>query len=332
MRFKSVLLTNWPNIMSYTVILEPEQYSPSALALYAKLGSVSSERLPGERQAEELADARVIVIRLGRVTKELLDKVPNLQVIASPTTGLNHIDLEDVERRGIKIVSLKGRRDITEKVYTTSEHTVALLLSLIRRIPGFNQHVLQGGWDRQRFIGSEISGKTVGIVGCGRLGIRVAEILHAMGARIVGTDPYQSKDKIPSWIEMLSEKDLLQQSDIISLHVDLRPENEHMFSKEQFQAMKPGAFFVNTSRGQLVDESALLDALRSDRLAGAAIDVMDNEDPEGEHLKQNPLVEYAQTHENLLLTPHIGGATKESMAMTEDAIALEVLAVLGHST
>ncbi len=148
MRFKSVLLTNWPNIMSYTVILEPEQYSPSALALYAKLGSVSSERLPGERQAEELADARVIVIRLGRVTKELLDKVPNLQVIASPTTGLNHIDLEDVERRGIKIVSLKGRRDITEKVYTTSEHTVALLLSLIRRIPGFNQHVLQGGWDQ----------------------------------------------------------------------------------------------------------------------------------------------------------------------------------------
>lgn len=316
--------------MSYTVILEPENYSPSALRLYEKLGTVSSKRLAEAERAEALRDAHVMVIRLGKVTKAILDEAPNLEVIASPTTGLNHIDLDEVERRGIKIVSLKGRRDITEKVYATSEHTVALLLALIRRIPGFQNHVTAGGWDRQRFIGSEISGKTVGIVGCGRLGIRVAEILHAMGAHLVGTDPHQAKEKIPSFVEMVSEKDLLQQSDMVSLHVDLRPENEHMFSKEQFDAMKRGAFFVNTSRGQLVDESALLDALRSGTLAGAAIDVMDNEDPQGAHLIENPLVEYAKAHENLILTPHIGGATKESMAMTEDAIASEVLNVLGH--
>ncbi len=317
--------------MSTVVILEPEHYSEEALRLYGRLGSVSAERFAEDRRAKELADARVLVIRLGKITKETLDLAPKLEVIASPTTGLNHIDMEEVERRGIKIVSLKGRRDITEKIYATSEHTIALLFALIRRIPSFHQHVIGGGWDRQRFIGSEVSGKTIGIVGCGRLGIRVAEILKAMGAHVVGTDPYQAKEHIPSFIEMLSEKELLERSDIVSLHVDLRSDNEHMFGESQFAAMKPGAYFINTSRGQLVDERAMLVALESGRLAGAATDVMDNEDPKGAHLSGNSLIEYAQAHENVIITPHIGGATKESMAMTEDAIALEVLNTLGVS-
>ena len=316
--------------MSRVVILEPENYSPSALDMYSRLGSVSAKRLQEDELMSELQDAEVLVIRLGKIGKDLLGLAPRLKVIASPTTGLNHIDLEEVERRGINIVSLKGRRDITEKVYATSEHTVALLLALIRRIPGFHGHVLRGGWDRQRFIGSEISGKTIGIVGCGRLGIRVAEILRAMGAEIVGTDPYQAAEKIPDFITMMPEKELLETSDIVSLHIDLRPENVHMFGREQFSIMKPRAYFVDTSRGQLVDEAAMLDALQNGRLAGAAIDVMDNEDPRGAHLENNPLIEYAKSHENLIITPHIGGATKESMVMTEDAIALEVLNILGQ--
>jgi len=313
--------------MSRVVILESEHYSPSAIELYTRLGTVAFGEEVKKNSEEVLKEAEVLVIRLGTVSKTLLDQAPHLKVIASPTTGLNHINLEEVQKRGITIVSLKGRRDLTEKIYATSEHTIALLLGLIRRIPAFQTQVLQYGWDRQQFIGSEIAGKTVGIIGCGRLGIRVAEIVRVMGAHVIGSDPYQTQESVPDFIERVNEEALLAQSDIISLHADFRQENIHLLSQEQFMKMKEGAFFINTSRGQLVDERALLEALRSEHLAGAALDVMDHESPDGNHLQDNPLIEYAATHDNLIITPHIGGATKESMALTEESIALEVLKI-----
>lgn len=278
----------------------------------------------GENLDQELQDAEVLVIRLKNVDKTLMDKAPNLKIIASPTTGLNHIDLAEVEKRGIKIVSLKGRRDITEKIYATSELTVGLMFAVMRRIHDYHNHVMDGGWNRQRYIGQEISGKTIGFIGCGRLGIRVAEIVKAMGAKAIGTDPYQDPKNIPSFIEMMPEDDLLAQSDIVTLHAELRPDNEKMIGASQFSKMKKGAYFINTARGQLVDETALLQALESGHLAGAAIDVMDKEDQQATHLPGNPLLAYAKTHPNLVIVPHIGGATRESMGLTEIAIANEV--------
>jgi len=314
--------------MSRVVILEPEGYNPEALALYGELGSVSATRLEGEARRAALRDAEVIVIRLGDVRADLLAEAPNLKVIASPTTGLNHIDLAEVERRGIRIVSLKGRRDITEKIYATSEHTIALLLALLRHIPAAHAHVLNGGWDRQQFIGTEVSGKTIGIVGCGRLGSRVATILQAMGATVIAADPHQPSDHIPAGVLVVSLLELLSRADIVSLHVDLSDETTGMFDETAFAAMKPGAYVINTSRGQIVQEAALLHALESGHLAGAAIDVLNDESGDAHHLRENPLRAYAQTHGNLIITPHLGGATRESMGLTEIAIAREVLAVL----
>lgn len=314
--------------MARVVVREPEGYSEEALAIYAKLGSVTAQALSDEDLRDALQDAEVLVVRLGKVTAGLLACAPKLKIIASPTTGLDHIDVAEAERRGIRIVSLKGRRDITEKIFATSELTIGLILALMRHIPHAHAHALDGGWNRRAFVGHEISGKTVGIVGCGRLGSRVAEILYAMGARIVATDPYQQKENIPSSVERVSLNELLMQSDIVSVHVALTSETEKLFGREQFQLMKPGSYFVNTSRGHVVDETALLEALETSRLAGAALDVMNGEDGSGSHLAQNALRTYAQSHDNLILVPHIGGATHESMALTEQAIAREVLNIL----
>lgn len=317
--------------MARVVVLEPQGYSPVALETYASLGTVCAHPLREEERMSVCADAEVFVVKLGKVTAELMALAPKLRVIASPTTGLDHIDLAAAERRGVKIVSLKGKRELLDKIFATSELTVTLILSLLRFVPAAHRHVLGGSWNRQVFIGREVSGKTVGIVGCGRLGARVAIILQAMGARVIATDPYQAAERIPAGVTLVSLNELLDQSDIVTVHVDLRPENEKMFGTEQFTRMKPGAYFINTSRGQMVDETALLQALTSGHLGGAALDVMQGEDADGRHLEQNSLVAYARTHANLLFTPHLGGATWESMGVTEEAIAREVVQLLQTS-
>lgn len=309
-------------------IREPEGYSKDALETYQKIGTVVM-RKPGAPDDEQvIADATVMVIRLDPVRKDLLDRMPNLRVIAVPTTGLNHIDTAETERRDIKIVSLKGRRDITEKIYATSELTVGLILALLRHLPMAHGHVVDGGWDRMKFVGHEVSRKVIGLVGCGRLGSRVATILQGMGATIVVTDPNQSLATIPAGVELLPFHETLRRADVVSVHVDLNPQTTHFFGADQFAAMKPNAYFINTSRGEVLDEKALYDALVSGKLAGAALDVMDGEHPSGAHLVENPLVIYAKTHGNLILSPHIGGATEESMHLTEEAIANEVLKII----
>lgn len=309
-------------------IREPEGYSAAAIETYRKIGTVVLRKpgMPDEEQA--LAEATVVVLRLDPVRKELLDRMPNLRVIAVPTTGLNHIDTAEAERRGITIVSLKGRRDITEKIYATSELTIGLMLALLRHLPAAHGHVVGGGWDRMKFVGHEISRTVIGLVGCGRLGSRVATILQGMGATIVATDPNQSVATIPAGVELLPLDETLRRADIVSIHVDLNPQTTHFFGAEQFASMKSGAYLINTSRGEVMDEAALLDALVSGKLAGAAMDVMDGEHPSGSHLSENLLVAYAKTHDNLILSPHIGGATEESMLLTEEAIADDVVKII----
>ncbi|MFA6429359.1 MAG: NAD(P)-dependent oxidoreductase [Patescibacteria group bacterium] len=315
--------------MGRVVIMEPAGYSPRALASYATIGEVVQGPFATEEALRSaLAEAEVIVIRLGKVPASLMEMAPKLRVIASPTTGIDHIDIPTAERRGIAIVCLKGKRDLLDKIYATSELTVTLILSLLRRIPAAHAHVTEGGWDRQRFIGTEVSGKTVGLIGCGRLGARVATILDAMGAKVIACDPYQPAEKIPACVTRLPLEEVLSVSDIVSVHVALSPETTRMIAEPQFALMKQGAFFINTSRGQVVDETALLHALESGHLTGAALDVMEGEDGDGRHLATNPLREYAKTHDRLILVPHIGGATHESMGLTEDAIAADVLTYL----
>lgn len=310
------------------LIFDSLGYSKKALEIYSKLGEVYQNIPEDGKLPPYFSEAEVLVIRLNKVTAEMMNAAPNLKIIASPTTGLNHIDLNAAEGRGIKVVSLKGKRGFLDKIYATSEHSLALMLALLRRLPAAHAHVLSGGWDRSKFIGNEISGKTVGIVGLGRLGSRLAQILHCMGAEVIAADPFADKSKIPPHVSLVGMPELLEKADIVSVHVPLEDATRNMFGEKEFNAMKPGVFFVNTSRGEVVEEKALLGALESGRLAGAAIDVMSGEGGNGTHLLDNGLLAYARSHDNLIITPHIGGATGESMAATEEFIANEVSSAL----
>lgn len=300
------------------LMAEPDGFSPRAMEA---LGRFAEVRLAGGDYRSLLAGAAwadILWVRLRHaIDRAVMDSAPRLRAIVSPTTGLNHIDLDEAGRRGIEVVSLQGETAFLRNIRATAELTVGLMLSLLRRIPAAVEHVRDGAWDRDQFRGHELAGLTVGLVGYGRLGSLVARYLQAFDARVLVTDPAVSAAALAPGLKLLSLDELLASSGMVSLHASYSKANERMIGEAQFAAMRPGAWFVNTARGELVDETALIGALESGRLAGAAVDVL-----AGEQQQQTPgevpvLVDYARRHRNLLVTPHIGGCTVESMEKTE---------------
>jgi D-3-phosphoglycerate dehydrogenase len=280
------------------------------------LGDVVAGDLDRAELIGAISDVNVLWVRLRhRIDRELLDAACKLRVIASPTTGLDHIDLASAAERGITVVSLRGATEFLRDVRATAELTIGLMLSLLRQIGAASRDVVAGNWNRDRFKGRELRGATVGLVGYGRLGRLVAGYLRAFGANVIATDPYVSTADVP----LVALSALLAQSDIVSLHVALTEQTHGLIDARAFSGLKPGALLINTSRGAIVDETALLSALDSGRLAGAALDVIAGEHSDG--LRDSPLVAYAAGHENLLITPHIGGCTFESMEATEVYLA-----------
>jgi D-3-phosphoglycerate dehydrogenase len=259
------------------------------------------------------------------VTSDLLPLKPRCRLIAVPTTGLDHIDLHACAERGIEIISLYGEREFLSTVRATSELTIALALSLIRNLPRAVQSVQMGEWDRDQFRGTELYGKTAGIVGLGRLGSITADYFYAFGMRVLGYDVRDDVASSPA-VKVDTIEELLEQSDLVSIHVTYTAKTRHLFSAAAFARMKSGAILINTSRGGVVCETALIEALESGRIAGAALDVLDGEPAiDANH----PMLRYAETHPNVLITPHIGGNTIESFAKTEVFIADRVLSSLG---
>jgi len=263
-----------------------------------------------------LKDADILWVRLRhQLDEDLMSCAPRLKVIVSPTTGLNHIDLEAAARRNITVLCLRGETEFLRDIRATAEHTLALMLALMRRLPAATRHVQSGGWNRDLFRGNELCGKTVGVVGYGRLGKLVSRYVQAFEARVIVTDPYVNEPALEPGLKLTPLLRLLREADIVTLHVNLNAETKGFFGQEQFGAMKRGAWFVNTARGELIDEAALLKALKSRQLAGAALDVLNNEPCP--NLREHPLVVYSRRHPNLLITPHLGGCTSESMQKTE---------------
>jgi D-3-phosphoglycerate dehydrogenase / 2-oxoglutarate reductase len=277
-----------------------------------------------------LSDVDILWVRLRhRIDSEVLSGALRLKMIVTATTGLNHIDLKETAHRGISVMSLYGENEFLRDVRATAEHTIGLMLSLLRHVPQSNAHVREGQWNRDLFRGWELYGKTVGIVGYGRLGEIVTRYLQAFEARILITDPAVRPERLGSNITCVSLDRLLEEADIVSLHVNLCRETRGFFGRSQFLAMKQGAWFINTARGELVDETALLDMLRSGRLAGAALDVLSDECSSG--MANRAIVAYARDHNNLIITPHIGGCTTESMDKTERFLAAKCLSQLNSN-
>ena len=244
-----------------------------------------------------------------------------LKFVASCTTGLDHIDMGGCSK-GIKIISLKGETDFLRDVWATAEHTWALILSLIRKVPFAFEDVKQGSWNREAWQGTELHGKTLGIVGYGRVGQQLSRYAESFGMNQVVYDKKFEIDRCPSNTLCTGRfKDVLRNSDIITVHVPLTDETAGMFGAEQFAMMKPGAYFINTSRGAVVDEWALINALNKGIIAGAAVDVVD-----GEHSDDSILKNWLEKKcvNNLIITPHIAGNTAESREKTQLFIAQRI--------
>ncbi len=248
------------------------------------------------------------------VDREVLARAEQLRCIVTPTTGLNHIDMAFAEAKGVTVLSLRGETEFLSTVSATAELAWGMLLALVRKIPAANQSVMAGEWARDNFYGNELRGRTLGILGFGRLGRMLCAYGQAFGMKVLTHDirPVSVVD-----VESVGLTELLERSDVISVNLALNDASRGMLGREEFSHVKQGAFLLNTARGEILDEDALLEGLVTGRLAGAAIDVMAGETSGNQSwLKDSKLHAYARDHSNLLITPHIGGVTYESVEKT----------------
>jgi D-3-phosphoglycerate dehydrogenase len=293
-------------------VLVTEPLSESGLALLRQDFDVD---VRPELAKDGLADAippyaGLIVRSQTKVTEDILDRAESLKVIGRAGIGLDNVDVEAATRRGVLVVNAPQ-----SNIVSAAEHTIALMLAQARNIPQANAALRAGRWERERFQGVELHGKTLGVVGLGRVGTMVAQRAVAFGMRVVGYDPYVSKDRAKQvGVELMpSLEALLVQSDVVTIHLPRTPETEGLIGEREIGLMRDGARIVNTSRGGIVDERALVNALRDGKLAGAALDVFSEEPVPTSH----PLLVFDQ----VVATPHLGASTQEAQDKAGAAIA-----------
>jgi D-3-phosphoglycerate dehydrogenase len=263
--------------------------------------------------------------------REKIDSMTSLSIIASNTTGTPHIDEEYAEKRGIKVISLKGETEFLSSITPTAEHTWGLMLCLIRNVVPSFKYVCDGKWSRWPFGASKmLSRMSLGIIGLGRIGKMVAEYGRAFRIDVRFYDPYVYIPHISGIAKVDKLDELVALSDIVTLHVPLNKETEGLLNEDIFSKFKQGSYLINTSRGRIVDTSALIKSLETGKLAGAALDVLDDEFERGfeSSVKKHPLVVYACRHSNLLITPHIGGSTIDAWRLTQEFTIKSILKYL----
>ncbi len=303
--------------------LEPTMYSERARELL--LPDFEYRELNDRRRlSEEVVQADGIITRLGfNIDKNFLKMTPKLSFIATATTGTNHIDNEYLTKvLGADLISLKGETDFLNKITPTAEHTWGLLLALVRHYKAAFFDVENYKWQRNNFLGSQLHGKTLGIIGLGRLGKMVANYGHAFGMNIMYTDIKEVK----STFKQVELTHLLKNSDVISIHAPFNESTRNLLSFKELEHVKPSCFLINTARGELVNSRAILRALELKKMAGAALDVVSGEVHwEGDIPIDCELINYAKKYQNLIITPHIGGACPDAMRLTEEFIARKII-------
>lgn len=292
-----------------TQILEAEDFPEAALQRLRALGPV----VLGPTDATN--DVEAVFVRLVTVLgADFHARYPALRWIVSPTTGLDHIDLDHFSTHGVEVISLRGRTAFLDNIHATAEHTIALVLALLRDLPAAAGAVRQGRWDRYPHKGNELYGKTVMILGYGRIGRLVAPIYRAFGCRVLAHDILP--DRVPEDCRCDFES-ALGETDILSIHVPLDPATKNLVGADLLSRLRPHALVVNTSRGEIVDQATLLAALEDGRLGGAALDVLAGEPhPMSAELQAR----FAALGGRLVITPHIGGFTYESLGAVEEFI------------
>jgi D-3-phosphoglycerate dehydrogenase len=298
-------------------ILIADGLAPAGVQLLKAAGQVTAN--PKITPAELLTclpdfDALVVRSRT-RVTAEVLAAGPRLKVVGRAGVGVDNIDVAAAVARGVVVVNSPLAASVS-----VAEHTIGLMLALARHIAAADASLKQGRWEKSAFMGSELAGKTLGLLGLGRIGAMVAARAVAFGMSVTAFDPYLDEMAVRErQAEPASLDEVLERSDYVSLHLPFTAETRGLIGAAQLERMKPGARLVCAARGGVVDEAALRAALDSGRLAGAALDVFESEPPRPGSIAEHPRV---------VATPHIGAQTAEGQARAGVAIAEEVVAVL----
>lgn len=263
-----------------------------------------------------IAEYDALIVRSEtKVTAELIEVAPRLQVVGRAGVGVDNIDVEAATRRGIIVINSPTGNNIA-----ACEHTMALMLSLARNIPQANASLKAGQWKRSQFVGVELAGKTLGIIGIGKIGTEVARRAQAFRMRTIAYDPYASQHHAANInTELVSMEELLRTSDFVTIHTPLNASTKGLIGAPELELMKPTARIINCARGGLVEEHALVAALDAGRLAGAALDVFDQEPPVYRDLIEHPKV---------ITTPHLGASTVEAQINVAVDVAQEVLHAL----
>ena len=268
--------------------------------------------------ASKIQDVRALIIRnQTQITADLLGNAKELIVLGRAGVGLDNVDLRACEKAGIIVTSTPEQSTIS-----VAELAIGLMLALARNIPAADSDTKQANWNRQRFFGTELHGKTFGIIGAGRIGLATARRAQAFGMKILAHDPFVSRDNVflaEMNAEVVSFEDLFARADVISCHLPATLDTVRIINAQAFARMKSTALFINTSRGEVVDEAALIDVLKANRIAGAALDVREIEPPTAGELEWLP---------NVLLMPHIAALTHEAQARVTRAICEDVARVL----
>lgn len=294
-------------------VLITDPLSPVALELLAEAGLEADVRLglaPDDLPAAA-SGAHAWLIRSGtRITADLIAAAPELRVIGRAGVGVDNVDIGAATRRGILVLNAPDGNTIS-----TAEHTCAMMLALARQIPAAHRSTSEGGWERKRFAGAELAGKTLGVIGVGKIGRAVAERMQAFEMRVIGFDPVLSPEAAERiGIQLRDLEDIFTESDFITVHTPLNDATRHMLSAETLARCKRGVRLVNCARGGIIDEHALLAALESGHVAGAALDVFTEEPPGA------PLATLLR-HPHVVVTPHIAASTGEA----QEKVAVQVV-------
>ncbi len=297
-------------------VLVTDNLSQKGIEVFKKtpgIETVVDHEISSEQLQETIGQFDALVIRSRtKVTADIIDAADRLKVIGRAGSGLDNVDITAATKRGIAVMNTPGGNTIT-----TAEHALALLLALSRNIPQATASMKAGKWEKKKFQGRELFNKTLGIIGMGNIGTVVADRAKGLKMNVIVYDPFVTPERARrKEVELVSLDELYARSDYITIHVPLNEDTRHMINAEAFSKMKDGVMIVHCARGGIVDETALLEALRSGKVRGAALDVFEKEPP-GKH----PLLEM----ENVIATPHLGASTEEAQVNVAVAIAEQIV-------
>src|SRR6056297_344112 len=298
-------------------ILLPTQIDPSGPSSIADFAECTGmdEYDSVDTALDDIAAYDAVVVRVAELDCDVIERAENLNVIAKHGSGLDNVDIEVASDHGIAVCNTPGVNS-----RSVAEHAIALQFGVQRNLAAADRHVRDGGWDRSAYTGHELLGDTLGLVGFGAIAQETATIAQGIGQDVVVYDPYVSADDVPAGIDQVDDlTELFARSDTVSIHVPLVDGTRHAVSTPQFEALGDGGVLINTSRGGIVDEAALFEALNDDLIAAAGLDNFEQEPPEAD----DPLLD----RDDVLLTPHVGGVTYNALARMSRAAAANIRTV-----